>query len=86
MVRNNFFEPVVSHEKMHSNFIGTLGPAYGNARSLFNEWADGFIDRDNKIIKEFQTTFNSTFGKFIFMRFLKIIISKLIFLILDLIF
>lgn len=61
MVERDFFEPVVSHDKMHSNFIGTLGPASENARNLFNEWADGFIDRDNKIIKEFQTTFNSTF-------------------------
>lgn len=28
---------------------------------FFNQWANGFVDRDNKIIKEFQTSFNSTF-------------------------
>lgn len=30
-------------------------------RDLFQSWAEGFVDRDGKIIKEFQTSFNSTF-------------------------
>lgn len=30
-------------------------------RDVINGWADGFIDRDNKFVKEFQTTFNSSF-------------------------
>ena len=29
--------------------------------NVINDWADGFIDRDGKFVKEFQTTFNSSF-------------------------
>jgi hypothetical protein len=33
-------------------------------RNILKSWTDGFIDRDNKIIKEFQTTFHSSFWEF----------------------
>lgn len=33
-------------------------------RQVITKWADNFIDRDNKIVKEFQTTFHSTFWEF----------------------
>lgn len=44
-----------------------------NEREVLLEWTDGFIDRDNKIIKEFQTTFHSSFWEF----FLFSLLSKL---------
>jgi hypothetical protein len=33
-------------------------------RDILINWTNGFIDRDNKIIKEFQTTFHSSFWEF----------------------
>ena len=37
---------------------------YRNSKKIINEWVDGFVDRDQKIIKEFQTTFHSSFWEF----------------------
>lgn len=33
-------------------------------REILTNWTEGFVDRDNKIIKEFQTTFHSSFWEF----------------------
>ena len=33
-------------------------------RHLVSNWTEGFVDRDEKIIKEFQTTFHSSFWEF----------------------
>lgn len=33
-------------------------------RNILLNWTNGFIDRDNKIVKEFQTTFHSSFWEF----------------------
>ncbi|AXI08430.1 hypothetical protein CUC15_05640 [Oceanobacillus zhaokaii] len=45
--------------KLHSKFniINSL-PQHKN---VIQDWSEGFEDRDNKIIKEFQTTFHSSF-------------------------
>jgi hypothetical protein len=40
-------------------------------RSVLIDWTDEFIDRDNKIIKEFQTTFHSSFWEFYLFRIFK---------------
>lgn len=40
-------------------------------RSILTDWTDEFIDRDNKIIKEFQTTFHSSFWEFYLFRIFK---------------
>lgn len=40
-------------------------------RNVLTNWTDGFIDRDNKIIKEFQTTFHSSFWEFYLFRVFK---------------
>jgi hypothetical protein len=37
-------------------------------RVVLLSWADGFVDRDNKIINEFQTTFHSSFWEFYLFR------------------
>lgn len=69
MVDDNFaihnmdiFTPVVPQEKQHKHFrfISQPGLCAPEIEVLKN-WADGFVDRDNKFVKEFQTTFNSSF-------------------------
>lgn len=48
-------------EDFHPNFIYLMNEDLPFARDVIESWADGFIDRDNKFVKEFQTTFNSSF-------------------------
>ncbi|MUK62728.1 hypothetical protein GNP81_16320 [Aliivibrio fischeri] len=57
----DFFEPQVNERKQHHNFKNILIPERECERRIFNSWAKGFVDRDKKLIKEFQTTFNSSF-------------------------
>lgn len=40
-------------------------------REILEKWADGFIDRDGKILYELQTTFHSTFWEFYIHQLLK---------------
>jgi hypothetical protein len=48
----------------HSKFEFLTTKSMLRERSILNEWVEGFEDRDNKIIKEFQTTFHSSFWEF----------------------
>ena len=57
----DFFLPIVEEAKRNKNFSSVLAPFCKAERDLFNHWGDGFVDRDGKLIEEFQTTFNSTF-------------------------
>ncbi len=58
----DFFTPIVSENRQHQNFKVMTSPGLcRNEREVVIGWADGFIDRDGKAVKEFQTTFNSTF-------------------------
>ena len=57
----DLFNLQVSEEKLHHNFKEVLKDPQPYARELLNLWTDGFVDRDNKFVKEFQTTFNSSF-------------------------
>ena len=57
----DLFIPQVDQNKLHHNFIEITKDPQPYARELLNSWTDGFIDRDNKFVKEFQTTFNSSF-------------------------
>ena len=43
-------------------------PMLKGERTIIENWTEGFIDRDNKIIKEFQTTFHSSFWEFFLFR------------------
>jgi hypothetical protein len=56
-----FFDPIVPEEARHPNFVSCLVPGRIGEREVLQEWAEGFPDRDGKLVKEFQTTFNSTF-------------------------
>lgn len=57
----NLFIPVVSPDQLHPNFLRTAVPERIGERKVVAEWAEGFPDRDNKFVHEFQTTFNSSF-------------------------
>ena len=57
----DLFTPVVPVERQHENFRRVLVPGRISERAVVSEWAEGFPDRDNKFINEFQTTFNSSF-------------------------
>jgi hypothetical protein len=57
----DLFTPIVDNSKLHQNFVSILLPYRKAERDLLLSWAEGFVDRDGKIIKEFQTTFNSSF-------------------------
>lgn len=56
----NLFAPIVDDARIHPNFRNVRDIATPEDRQVLTEWADGFIDRDNKFAKEFQTTFNSS--------------------------
>lgn len=47
--------------RLHPNFQQLLNPAFEEVRKEIMKWTVGFKDRDGKFIKEFQTTFNSSF-------------------------
>ena len=57
----DLFTPQIEEGKLHHNFIEIVNDPYPYARDLLQAWTNGFIDRDNKFVKEFQTTFNSSF-------------------------
>lgn len=57
----NLFEQKVLADKLHPNYRSIIEKIPEKDREILNEWIDGFPDRDNKFVKEFQTTFNSSF-------------------------
>ena len=57
----DLFTQIVREDQLHPNFLRILTPDRIGERAVVSEWAEGFPDRDNKFVKEFQTTFNSSF-------------------------
>ncbi|EHQ26159.1 hypothetical protein Mucpa_2019 [Mucilaginibacter paludis DSM 18603] len=57
----DLFTPMVEQNKLHHNFVMTVAPHALGVRKVISDWANGFVDRDGKFIKEFQTTYNSSF-------------------------
>jgi hypothetical protein len=58
----DFFTPIIPVDRQHPNFRTMAHPSFGDAeKQVLQQWAQGFVDRDGKLVKEFQTTFNSTF-------------------------
>ena len=56
------FQPVVEQTDWHFNFSALMIPGFADGeRALLQEWAHGFEDREGKFVREFQTTFNSSF-------------------------
>lgn len=56
------FTPIVPEEQQHPNFRFITQPSFcAPELEVIKGWANGFVDRDGKFVKEFQTTFNSSF-------------------------
>lgn len=68
----DLFTLQVPEESLHPNFQRVYGTSIHQAqRELLSEWASGFIDRDRKFVKEFQTTFNSSFWELYLFKIFK---------------
>src|SRR5436309_2824115 len=65
------FVPVVAKKKLHHNFLSTLDPTAAGVRAVLTQWAEGFDDRDGKFVREFQTTYNSSFWELYLFAVLK---------------
>ncbi|MBH0052495.1 hypothetical protein [Pseudoalteromonas sp. SWYJZ19] len=57
----DIFTPIFPEEKLHKHFKILQLDSAKPIRATINNWAKGFIDRDRKLVQEFQTTFNSSF-------------------------
>jgi hypothetical protein len=57
----DLFTPVAGEEAQHPYFRSIWKQANGFNCDVLNEWARGFKNRDGKFVKEFQTTFDSSF-------------------------
>jgi len=57
----DLFTPVVPPKRFHPNFANCIAKRNPYDEALLSKWAEGFIDRDNKFVEEFQTSFNSCF-------------------------
>ncbi|WP_400263106.1 hypothetical protein ACFX5U_08570 [Sphingobacterium sp. SG20118] len=57
----DLFTPILQRDKLHPNFLATLAPHASGVREVIKNWAKGFKDRDGKFVREFQTTYNSSF-------------------------
>ena len=58
---HNLFRPRVPAKQWHPTFKGLWQERNPWNECVLADWATGFHDRDNKFVKEFQTTFNSSF-------------------------
>jgi len=67
----DLFTPVVPEAAFHQNFARTLDRSSEAVRAVLTRWADGFEDRDGKFIREFQTTYNSSFWELYLFAVLK---------------
>ena len=54
----------VQEERKHDKFKLLRDILVYGEQDVLKSWTEGFIDRDNKIVKEFQTTFHSSFWEF----------------------
>ncbi|AMK12803.1 hypothetical protein [Pseudodesulfovibrio indicus] len=60
----DIFTPIIPEDKLHPNFKVLRAESNRYARNTISSWTEGFVDRDGKIIQEFQSTFNSSFWEF----------------------
>jgi len=57
----DLFKAIVDESKLHPHFNRLIKPGREPDRSVFATWAEGFPDRDGKMVQEFQISFNSAF-------------------------
>lgn len=70
-IKNKLFDKLYPEDKLHPNFLRVANEELPFAREIIKQWAEGFLDRDNKLVKEFQTTFNSSFWEIYLFAVLK---------------
>lgn len=58
---SDLFTPIVPEQQFHPYFARLAKRAPEAERNVLRSWANGFLDRDGKFVKEFQTTFNACF-------------------------
>lgn len=55
----------IPKEKLHTKYLIIRDSlSFSGEKSIINDWVNGFEDRDNKIVKEFQTSYHSSFWEF----------------------
>ena len=57
----NLFDPVITEEKMHPNLRSTMSTGNACNMDVLQYSARDFVDRERKLVEEFQATFNSSF-------------------------
>jgi len=57
----DLFTLVVPADRLHPNFRHIVRRPEAHIQDVLREWTTGFVDRDGKFVREFQTTFNSSF-------------------------
>jgi hypothetical protein len=67
----DLFTPIVTADRLHPNFARTLDDSAAGVRDVLAGWAEGFHDRDGKFVREFQTTYNSSFWELYLFAVLK---------------
>jgi len=67
----HLFSPIIDTAHQHPNFRNVLSRANGFDMDVVNDWAKDFVDRDGKFVREFQTTFNSSFWELYLFAVLK---------------
>lgn len=63
----------ITKEKYHDKFLNLINKELmmDNERNILSSWTEGFVDRDGKIVREFQTTFHSSFWEFYLYAYFK---------------
>ncbi|ENU93549.1 hypothetical protein F971_00807 [Acinetobacter vivianii] len=73
-----FSENYEDNEKFHTKYRLLSSHLFSmGQRQILQEWADGFVDRDGKVLLEFQTTFHSMLWEFYIHQVLKEMGGKL---------
>lgn len=67
----DLFTPIVPEAEQHPNFRSITKQNNQFNLDVLSGWADGFQDRDGKFVKEFQTTFDSSFWELYLFAVLK---------------
>lgn len=67
----DLFTPIVPPKQRHPNFNQILSKHAAAVRTVINDWAENFIDRDGKFVDEFQRSFNSSFWELYLFAVLK---------------
>lgn len=57
----DLFTPIVDEHRLHPHFKSLMEPERAPGRAVLSAWAEGFPDRDGKMVQEFQISFNSAF-------------------------